>query len=83
MLLVLAILFFRKNGEVKPKDIAALEGLEKQIRLGLAKADNDATVRQLKAEAHAESVKEQVDRIAKVDDEFEKAKMLVELKKSI
>lgn len=85
VLLLVALLFFRKgsSGQAKPREVETLEAVGGSIRKAIAKADSDAAIVQIRAEAKEQAIKDQVDQIEKMDDEFEKLKLLVQLKKSM
>lgn len=83
LVLLLLVLRRKQPGAVTPKEIVALENAATQVRTAMAKAQNDADIKTIKAEARNEAVDEQVNRILAMSDELEKAKALVELKKAL
>lgn len=84
VLILMVVFFWRRKTPTGTPTPAELDGLAKAaagIRKQLTKADNDAQIKVIKAEAKEQAVKEQVEHIEKMDDELEKAKRLVELRK--
>lgn len=86
VLLVLAVMFFRRKtaaGSAVPKEVEMLEKAATGIRTAMAKADNEANVKIIQAEAKDSAVQAQVAEVMKMSDEMEKAKALVALKKTL
>lgn len=86
VLIVLAVLFFRRKavaGSAVPKEIEVLEKAATGIRTAMAKADNEANVKIIQAQAKDDAVQAQVAEVMQMPDELEKAKALVALKKTL
>lgn len=65
-----------------PGELDALHEIEKGLRHQLLKADNEAMVKKVRAEAKEQATQRQVDEILKIDDEKKKADLLIALRKA-
>jgi hypothetical protein len=85
IVLLMILLFWRRKvitGTPTPGEVDALKAVADGIKIQITKADNDAQIKIIKAEAKEDALRVQVEQIEKMDNEFEKAKQLVLLRKA-
>ena len=85
VVIVAALLFFRRrpNSPVQPAEIEALENAAAAIRTKMQNAETEAHVKVIRAQAKEEATLKELERVNAIDDQLERAKRLVELRKSV